>query len=163
MADAAYQDEEVENRVHVALLVEAVEDGTGDIGYSLGYYPRHRGSAHTVEKGLEGYKDRQTHAHKTEGFEIAVLLEMAETDNSACYCTQPYEDEKTPAPIALLAQGHEGERGVRAGYMPIDSGMVPLAQTFLPLAATRGGMIGCGGGIRTEHAEEIEYHSGTRP
>ena len=25
------------------------------------------------------------------------------------------------------------------------------------------GMIGCRGSIRAEHAEEIEYHSGTRP
>ena len=82
MADAAEEDEEMEDRVHVALLVEAVEDGTGDIGYSLGYYPRHGGGADTVEKGLEGYKDRQTHAHKTKGFEITVLLEMAKTD----YC-----------------------------------------------------------------------------
>ena len=149
--------------VHESLFVEAVEDGTGDIRYSLGYYPRYGGSAHTVEKGLEGYKHRQAHAHKTKGLYVAMLLEMAETDNSACYCTQPYEDEETPAPIALLAQGHEGERGVRAGYMPIDSGMVPFAQSFLPLAAARGGMIGSGGGIRAEHAEEIKYHPGTRP
>ena len=87
MADAAEEDKEMEDRVHVALLVEAVEDGTGDIGYSLGYYPRHCGSAHTVEKGLEGHKDRQTHAHKTEGFEITVLLETAKTDYGAGYGT----------------------------------------------------------------------------
>ena len=79
MADAAEEDKEMEDRVHVALLVEAVEDGTGDIGYSLGYYPRHCGSAHTVEKGLEGYKHRQAHANETEGFNVAVLLETVET------------------------------------------------------------------------------------
>ena len=102
----------MEDRVHVALLVEAVEDGTGDIGYSLGYYPRHCGSAHTVEKGLEGYKHRQAHAHKTKGLYVAMLLEMAETDYSTRYGTQPYEDEKPPSPIALLTQGDKSERGI---------------------------------------------------
>ena len=73
--------------VHEALIVETIEDGTSDVGNTFGYYPRHRGGAYTVEKGLEGYKHRQAHANETEGFNVAVLLEMAETDNSACYCT----------------------------------------------------------------------------
>ena len=79
VADAAEEDKEMEDRVHVALLVEAVEDGTGDVGNTFGYYPWDGGGADTVEKGLEGYKDRQTHAHKTKGFEITVLLETVET------------------------------------------------------------------------------------
>ena len=62
-----------------------------------------------------------------------------------------------------MTQGNEGERGIRAGYVPIYGGMIPLAQALLPLAATGSGMIGRGGGIRAEHAEEIEYHPGTRP
>ena len=79
MSDAAEEDEEMEDGMHVALLVETIEDGTGDVGNALGYYPRHRGSAHTVEKGLEGYKHRQTHTNETKGFEITVLLETVET------------------------------------------------------------------------------------
>ena len=87
MADAAEEDEEMEDGMHEALLVETVEDGTGDVGNALGYYPCDSGSANTVEKGLEGYKNRQAHAHETKGFEIAVLLEMAKTDYGAGYGT----------------------------------------------------------------------------
>ena len=79
VADAAEEDEEMEDGMHEALLVETVEDGTGDVGNALGDYPWDGGSTDTVEKGLEGYKDRQTHAHKTKGFEITVLLETVET------------------------------------------------------------------------------------
>ena len=82
VADAAEEDEEMEDGMHEALFVETVEDGTGDVGNALGYYPWDGSGADTVEKGLEGYKNRQTHAHKTKGFEITVLLEMAKTD----YC-----------------------------------------------------------------------------
>ena len=79
VADAAEEDEEMEDGMHEALLVETVEDGTGDVGNALGYYPRDGSGADTVEKGLEGNKNRQAHAHKTKGFEITVLLETVET------------------------------------------------------------------------------------
>ena len=39
VADAAEEDEEMEDGMHEALLVETVEDGTGDIGNTFGYYP----------------------------------------------------------------------------------------------------------------------------
>ena len=87
VADAAEEDEEMEDGMHEALFVETVEDGTGDVGNALGDYPRDGGGADTVEKGLEGYKDGQAHAHETKGFEIAVLLEMAKTNYSAGYGT----------------------------------------------------------------------------
>ena len=87
MADAAEEDEEMEDGMHEALLVETVEDGTGDVGNALGDYPWDGGGADTVEKGLEGYKHRQTHTNETKGFEIAVLLEMAKTDYGAGYGT----------------------------------------------------------------------------
>ena len=79
VADAAEEDEEMEDGMHEALLVETIEDGTGDVGNTFGYYPWDGSGADTIEKGLEGYKNRQTHAHKTKGFEITVLLETVET------------------------------------------------------------------------------------
>ena len=69
----------MEDGMHVALLVETIEDGPGDVGNALGYYPCDSGSADTVEKGLEGDKDGQAHAYETKGFEIAVLLKTVET------------------------------------------------------------------------------------
>ena len=83
MADAAEEDEEMKDGMHEALFVETIEDGTGDVGNALGDYPRDGGRADTVEKGLEGNKNRQAHAHETKGFEVAVLLEMAKTDSGA--------------------------------------------------------------------------------
>ena len=87
VADAAEEDEEMEDGMHEALFVETVEDGTGDVGNALGYYPRDGSGADTVEKGFEGNKNRQAHAHETKGLEIAVLLEMAKTDYGAGYGT----------------------------------------------------------------------------
>ena len=39
VADAAEEDEEMKDGMHKALLVETVEDGTGDVGNALGDYP----------------------------------------------------------------------------------------------------------------------------
>lgn len=47
--------------------------------------------------------------------------------------------------------------------MPVDSGMVPLAQSLLPLAPSREGMVGGGGDIRHEHTEEVEDDTCRRP
>lgn len=47
--------------------------------------------------------------------------------------------------------------------MPVDGGMVPLAQSLLPLAPSREGVIGGGGDIRHEHAKKIEDDACCRP
>ena len=39
VADAAEEDEEMEDGMHEALIVETIEDGTGDVGNTFGYYP----------------------------------------------------------------------------------------------------------------------------
>ena len=39
VADAAEEDEEMKDGVHEALIVETIEDGTGDVGNALGDYP----------------------------------------------------------------------------------------------------------------------------
>ena len=79
VADAAEEDEEMEDGMPEALLVETIEDGTGDVGNTFGYYPWDGGGADTVEKGFEGYKNWQAHAHKTKGFEVAMLPKAVET------------------------------------------------------------------------------------
>jgi len=43
MADAAGKDEEVEDGVHIPLLVERIEEGTGDITHTLCDNPYHCG------------------------------------------------------------------------------------------------------------------------
>ena len=39
VADTAEEDEEMEDGMHEALIVETIEDGTGDVGNTFGYYP----------------------------------------------------------------------------------------------------------------------------
>ena len=156
VADASCQDEEVEDGVHVSLLVDAVEDGTRDIAYALGDNPNHRGWGHGVVKRFEGDQYRQAHAHKAKRLQVAVVLQFGETHHGANNGTRPDEDEEAPSPVALVAQGNQSDRRVGTGDVPVDGGMVPLAQSLLPLAPSREGMVGGGGDIRHEHAEEVE-------
>ena len=39
VTDAAEKDEEMEDGMHEALIVETIEDGTSDVGNTFGYYP----------------------------------------------------------------------------------------------------------------------------
>lgn len=103
MADASCQDEEMEDGVHVSLLVDAVEDGTRDIAYALGDNPNHRGWGHGVVKRFEGDQYRQAHAHKAKRLQVAVVFQFGETHHGANNGTRPDEDEEAPSPVALVA------------------------------------------------------------
>ena len=156
MADASCQDEEVEHRVHVLLLVDAVEHGTRDVAYSLGYDPPYRGGRHRVDQWLEGYEHRKPHAHEASRLQVAVVLEPYEAHHRTRYGAGPDEDEQAPSPVSLLAHGYERDGRIGTSYVPVDGGMVPFAQSLLPLAPGREGMVGGGGYIRHEHAEEVK-------
>ncbi len=99
VAETACKDKEMEDGVHVTLPVEGVEDGTGDIGDTLSDEPYHSGGGDSVEEGLEGDEDAQSHADETEGLDVGVLLELDEADDGASKGTGPYEDEKAPSPV----------------------------------------------------------------
>ena len=53
MANGACQNEEVEHGVHIATLVQAIEDCSSDIAYTLGNNPNDGGSRDAVDKRLE--------------------------------------------------------------------------------------------------------------
>ena len=76
--------------------------------------------------------EKEPHSNETEGLEVGMFLQSGKTHNGACNGTQPDEREQRPAPIALRAQRHQRQRGVRAGYVPVDGRMVPMAQALLP-------------------------------
>lgn len=163
VADASGKYEEMEHGVHESALVEAVEEGSGDVAHALGHYPCHGSGAHAVDKRLEGNKHRQPHADETERLGIAVFLQTDKADYRSDYGAEPHEAEEAPPPIALLAQGYERKWRVAAGNMPVDGGVVPASQTLLPAASARHGMINGGGGVGAEHAEQVERDAGTRP
>ena len=62
---------------------------------------------------------------------MAVLLQSEKTHDGARYGTRPHKDEQAPAPIASITHGDEGEWRVAARNVPVDGGMVPLAQHLL--------------------------------
>lgn len=110
VADASRQDEEMEDGVHVSLLVDAVEDGTSDVAYALGNDPSHRGRGDGVKQWLEGDQYRQAHAHEAERLQVAVVFQLGKAHHRSCYRTCPDENKKAPPPVALVADGNQGDR-----------------------------------------------------
>ncbi len=146
VANGAGQYKEMEHAVHVAALVEAVEQGSCDVEHALGHNPRHGGRAYVVYQRLEGHEHAEAHADVAHRLYVAVLLQPPEAHDGASQCACPYKDEEAPAPHPLLSQGYERQRRVAAGYVPVDGGMVELSEFLFCLPEVFGhGMIygGC--------------------
>ena len=127
VADAAGEDEEMEDGMHIAPFVETVEEGTGDVADAFGYNPDEGCCWHTVDQGFEGDEDAETHSDETNGFNVTMVLQFAEGDDGADDGAEPHEAEERPSPIALFAQSNQRDGGVGAGDVPIDGSMIPLA------------------------------------
>ena len=132
VADAAGEDKEMEDGVHVATTAKGVEQRAGDIAHTLGDDPDDRRRTHRIDQGLES--DEHTHAHTNvyQRLQIAVGLELMEARDRAHDGAEPYKAEQRPAPIALMAQGDERDGRIGTGDMPVDGRMIPLAQPLLP-------------------------------
>ena len=163
MADAAGEHEEVEDGVHEAALAHGVEDGTGDEADALGYNPDDCRWVYAVDEGLEGYEHAQSHRYVADGLQIAVSLQRREALYGARDGGSPDEGDERPTPVAVLAQGYERDGRIGACYVPVDSGVVPLAQTLFPGRPCRESVIDGGGDVAREHTEEVEYHAGCSP
>lgn len=74
VANGAGQYKEMEHAVHVAALVEAVEQGSCDVEHALGHNPRHGGRAYVVYQRLEGHEHAEAHADVAHRLYVAVLL-----------------------------------------------------------------------------------------
>ena len=106
-----------------------------------------------------GHEHTQTHTDETECLYVRVFLQTDKTHDGSGYRTGPDKDKETPAPVALLAQRYQCQWRVASRDMPINSRMIPLAQTFLPLRMMLHRVVERGGRIRAQHAEEIEDHT----
>ena len=133
--------------MHVFLLVDTVEYGARNVADTFGNNPPDCGGGYGVYQRFEGNQYRQSHAYKTDGLQVAVILESGKTHDGSGNGASPDKDKKAPSPVTLFAHGYERDRGVGTGNMPVDGGMVPFAQTFLPLAPGRNGMIGGGSDV----------------
>ena len=163
VAQRTGEHEEMEYGVHVAALVERIEDGAGNVTYAFGHNPNEGGCGYGVDEGFEGHEDAQSHADETKGLDVGMLLEADEADDGTDDGTRPHEDEKSPAPIALRTQGYQRQWRVGAGNVPIDGSVVPMAQAFLPFRTSEQGVVGGRGDIAGQHAKEVETDAQTRP
>lgn len=134
VADATSQNKEMEHGMHVFLLVDAVEHGSRNVAHALGDDPSHRGGRYGIYQWLESHEHRQSHAHKAGGLQVAVVLEPGKTHDGSGDGARPDKDEEAPAPVALVAQRNQGDRGVGTCNVPVDGGVVPLSQSLLPFA-----------------------------
>lgn len=132
VAHRAGKDKEVEHRVHVLPLVEAVEHRPGDVCHALGDEPCHGCGAYAAHERPEGDEHRQSHQHEANCLDDAVLAKFAETHNRPGNRREPYKREQRPSPVALLAQRDERYRRVAARNVPVYRGMVPLPEPLLP-------------------------------
>ena len=105
VADAAGEDEEMEDGMHIFPFVQTVEDGASDIADAFADNPDEGCCWHTVDEGFEGYEYAEAHSDETECFDVAVVLQFAEGDDGADDGAEPHEAEEGPAPVALFAQG----------------------------------------------------------
>ena len=103
MADTAEEDEEVEDGVHIFLLVEGIEDGTSDVGNTLSNKPYDGSSRDSIQQGFEGYQYTQAHADKTKRLDVRMLFQFDETDDRTNNGTCPNEDKQYPAPVTTYA------------------------------------------------------------
>ena len=60
----------MEDGVHILLLVEAIEYGTGDIADTFGDDPDDGCGRDGVYQRLEGHEHTQSHPHKAEGLKV---------------------------------------------------------------------------------------------
>ena len=105
VADAAGEDEEMEDGMHVFPFVQTVEDGAGDIADTFADNPDEGGGGYAVDEGFESDEYAEAHSDETECFDVAVVLQLAEGDDGADDGAEPHEAEEGPAPVALFAQG----------------------------------------------------------
>lgn len=87
MANAACQNEEVKDGMHVTLFVERIKEGASDVANAFCYNPYNGSSRHGVNKGFKGYEDTEAHADETKRFKIGVFFQSDKTHNGAGYGT----------------------------------------------------------------------------
>ena len=163
MADTTSKDEEVENGVHITTVPEGIEQRTGDIAHTLCNDPDDGGRADGIHQRLKGDKDAHAHTYIYYRLKVAMRFQLVETRYRSQDSAEPDKTEQCPAPVALVAQGYERYRRIRACDMPVDSGMIPFPQTLLPRRPCRQGMIERGSNIGAEHPHEIEDDTGRCP
>lgn len=122
----------MKDRMHIATLAYAVEHGTRYIGDALADDPTHGTGWQRVNQWLQCHKQRQAESDEAERLHIAVSLELTEAHERAHECRSPDKDEQRPSPIAFMAQADESDGRIGTCDMPVDGGVVPLAEAFFP-------------------------------
>ena len=101
MADGTGENEEMEHRVHVFLLMEGIEHGTRDITDTLSYEPDDGRRRYGIHQRPEGYEYTQAHTYETECLHVRMFFQTNETNDRTHDGTSPHKHEQRPSPIAL--------------------------------------------------------------
>ena len=106
VANRSAQNKEMEDGMHVRAVVEGIEQSAGDVAYSFADDPSHGMRADGIYQGLESYQYDQSHQTIADGFQVAMFLELAETDTGTHDSAKPHKAEECPSPIPLFAQSY---------------------------------------------------------
>ena len=83
MADASRQHKEMKHRVHIFLLVQAVEHGARDVAYALGDNPYDGSRGNTGYQRPEGHQHGEPHADEAESLDVGMFRQADETHDGA--------------------------------------------------------------------------------
>ena len=81
----------MEDGMHVGAFVEGIEQGTSDVAYTFADDPTDGMGAYRIHQRLEGYEYDQSHQTIADGFQMAMLLELAKADAGAHDGAKPYK------------------------------------------------------------------------
>ena len=77
------QYEEVEDGMHIGAFVQWIEQRSCDVASSLTDNPTYSTRTYGIHQWLEGNEYYQSHQYITDGFQIAMLLQLAETHDGS--------------------------------------------------------------------------------
>ena len=95
--------------MHIFGLIQRIKNRSCYITNTLSDDPCYRCCRYRINKWLEGYKHTQTHAYKTECFDIRMLFKFDKTDYSTSYSASPHKTEQTPPPITLFTKSDKSQ------------------------------------------------------
>ena len=83
VAHAARQNKEMEEGVHISMIMHRVKESACNVGNTFSNNPACSNHADVCHKGLEGNQHTKSHQHETYCLHIAVFLQMPETHESS--------------------------------------------------------------------------------
>ena len=128
MAHGTYEHEDVEYRMYIRYLMQAVKHRTYDISYALTHDEQEHEKRNSLVELFHCHNHGKPHKHIAERLNAVMLFHRVYAHECAYYGKQPTEDEDTPSPVSHITHGDERYGRIATGNVPIDCRVVELAQ-----------------------------------